>query len=224
MKIELNRVFVIAGLFLALSSCSPPKQETETISDSDELPGKNINPDEGGIKVSKINLGLEISSFIPDNYSILDSVRGDLNLDKIPDLIIVLKKNGEDSLSDVIDHPEKRPLMILIQDNNGKFKRAKRNDNTVYCVDCGGVMGDPYAGITIKDGYFSVEHYGGSSWRWTRVITYKYSKEVNDWFLHKDGSESFHASDPEKIESKIKTKKDFGKVKFDQFDIYKENN
>ena len=81
-------------------------------------------------------------------------------------------------------------------------------------------MGDPFMGIKIKNGYFSVEHYGGSSWRWTRIITYKYSKQDKEWFLHKDGSESFHASEPQKVETKIKTTKDFGQIKFEEFDIY----
>jgi hypothetical protein len=76
--------------------------------------------------------------------------------------------------------------------------------------------------IVIKNGYFSVEHYGGSAWRWTRIITYKYSKEENNWFLYKDGGESFNAGDPEKVEKTVRTTKDFGKVLFKDFDIYKE--
>ncbi len=103
----------------------------------------------------------------------------------------------------------------------GTFKVVARNDNTVYCIDCGGMMGDPFQGITIKKGYFSVEHCGGSAWRWTRIITYKYSKAENYWFLYKDGSDNFHTSEPEKVECKIRTTKNFGKIPFDKFDIYK---
>ena len=161
-------------------------------------------------------------TFVPKDYSILDTATGNLNLDEYPDMILVLKKNGEEKTSDVVDHPEKRPLLILVGQPDGTFKLVARNDNTVYCVDCGGMMGDPYQGITIKNGYFSVEHYGGSAWRWTRIITYKYSKAENYWFLHKDGSDSFHATEPEKVESEILTTKNFGKVPFDKFDIYKE--
>jgi hypothetical protein len=40
--------------------------------------------------------------------------------------------------------------------------------------------------------------------------------------LHKDGGENFHASDPDKSETKIKTTKDFGKLSVEQFDIYKD--
>lgn len=40
------------------------------------------------------------------------------------------------------------------------------------------------------------------------------------WYLHKDGGNSFHATEPEKTTTKIRTTKDFGKVKFEEFDIY----
>jgi hypothetical protein len=92
----------------------------------------------------------------------------------------------------------------------------------VLCVDCGGVMGDPFMQVVIKNGYFSIEHYGGSGWRWTRTITFKYSPADSYWYLHKDGNSSFHSADPDKVTTKIKTIKDFGKLPFDKFDVYKE--
>jgi hypothetical protein len=85
------------------------------------------------------------------------------------------------------------------------------------------MMGDPFQEVVIKKGFFSIEHYGGSGWRWTRTITFKYTADDNNWYLFKDGGDSFHASDPEKVTTKIRTTKDFGKVRFDKFDIYKEN-
>jgi hypothetical protein len=169
------------------------------------------------------DLPLGFSQFIPQDYSMLDTASGDLNLDSYPDIILILKKNGEDTTSDVIEHPEKRPLLILTGQADGLYKLAARNDNAVYCVDCGGIMGDPYTGITIKKGYFSVEHEGGSSWRWTRIITFKYSPADHCWYLYKDGGDSFHTSDPENIKTTVKTTKNFGKVPFNKFDIYKED-
>jgi len=212
-------------LLLTLLSCNQsPRQEkiTAIVLTADTLTSTDNSLKKELFKQVVDNLTSELLEFLPTNYSVLDTVSGDLNLDGINDYILVLKKNGEDTLSNVIDNPEKRPLLILLRDKNNKLKLVRRNDNTVYCIDCGGMMGDPFMGITIKNGYFSVEHYGGSAWRWTRIITYKYSKQDNEWFLHKDGSESFHASEPEKVESNIKTIKDFGNVKFEEFDIYKE--
>ena len=211
-------------LLLTLLSCNQSqRQENITAITTDTLTSSDSPLKRESFKQVVDNLPSELLEFVPSNYSVLDTLSGDLNLDEINDYILVLKKNGEDTLSNVIDNPERRPLLILLRDKNNKLKFAKRNDNTVYCIDCGGVMGDPFMGLTIKNGYFSVEHYGGSAWRWTRIITYKYSKQENDWFLHKDGSESFHASEPEKVESNIRTTKDFGKIKFTEFDIYKED-
>ncbi|MCG9793256.1 hypothetical protein [Flavobacterium algicola] len=174
------------------------------------------------VKEEVNDLTENIKDFIPENYSVLDAVSGNLNLDSYNDMILVLKKNHEEKTSDVIENPEKRPLLILIGAPNDKYKLVERNDKSVYCIDCGGMMGDPYTGITIKKGFFSVEHYGGSAWRWTRIITYKYSKEHNNWFLQQDGGESFNAGDHKKVEKTIKTTKDFGKVLFKDFDIYAE--
>ena len=163
-----------------------------------------------------------LSAYIPKGFTALDTSSGDLNHDQYPDMILVLKENGEDSTSDVIDHPTRRPLLVLIGHSGPGYKLAARNDNAVYCVDCGGVMGDPFTGVTVKNGYFSVEHYGGSGWRWTRIITFKYSPADNYWYLHKDGGDTYHVSDPNNAETKVKTTKDFGKLPFDKFDIYKE--
>jgi len=165
-----------------------------------------------------------LSQFMLDGYSILDTVSGDLNLDQYMDMIMVLKKDGEDSTSSVIDHPERRPLFILIGQADKTYKLAARNDNTVLCVDCGGMMGDPFMQVVIKKGYFSIEHNGGSSWRWTRIVTFKYSPPDNYWYLHKDGEENFHASEPEStMTTNVRTAKDFGIVRFNEFDIYKED-
>jgi len=179
-------------------------------------------PPEKPNKVEVKHLAENIKDFVPENYMVLDTVSGDLNLDDYNDMIMVLKKNDEEKTSDVIDNPEKRPLLILIGELNNKYKLAERNDNSVYCVDCGGMMGDPYMRTVIKKGYFSVEHYGGSGSRWSRITTYKYSKEKNNWFLHKDGGENFNVSDLDKIEKWIRTTKDFGIVPFKDFNIYKE--
>lgn len=161
----------------------------------------------------------QAAQFIPEGYGPLDFEQGDLNLDQLNDLVLVLRKNGEDSLSDVIDNPSERPLLLLIGQPDLTYKLAARNDQVVMCFDCGGVFGDPYSGITIKKGYFSVEHYGGSNWRWTRIITFKYSTKIKNWLLYKDGRESFHTSDPDHVETEVRLVKDFGMVPFEKFSL-----
>jgi len=170
----------------------------------------------------EVKVPTALKKYIPAGFEALNLTKGDLNRDAFGDIILVLKKKGEEKTSDVIDHPEKRPLLILLGQADHSYKLAARSNNSVYCVDCGGIMGDPFMGITIKNGYFSVEHYGGSGHRWTRIVTFKYSPAEKNWFLFKDGGERFHATAPEEVKTEVKTAKNFGKISFQQFDIYKE--
>lgn len=154
----------------------------------------------------------KITSFIPSGYSVLDSRTGDLNKDNYPDAILILKANEEETNEDLA-----RPLMLLTGTASGNYKLIARNDSIVLCKGCGGIFGDPYDGITIKNGYFSVEHYGGSSWRWTRIITFKYDLRSRSFKLHRDAGTSYHTSDPNKYEDHINNKEDYGKVTFTEF-------
>lgn len=157
-----------------------------------------------------------LNRLLEEGYTVLDTASGDLNLDAYPDKILILKKNGEDSLSGAL-----RPLLILAGREHGQYVFETRNDSVVMCRDCGGVFGDPYEHTTIKKGYFSVEHYGGSNWRWTRIITFKYLKSTNHWVLHRDAGVSFHTSDPDKQEEIITNKADFDKLPFEKFSYEK---
>jgi len=159
---------------------------------------------------------------LPAGYVVLNATRGDLNRDATPDWLVVLNKPDEAKTSDVVDHPTKRPLLLFVGGPGGTYTLAARSDNAVYCVDCGGMMGDPFMGLTIKNGYFTVEHYGGSAQRWTRYVTFKYDPATRTWLLHRDGSEQFHALDPEHGTTTAKTTKNFGRVPFTKFDIYQE--
>ncbi len=157
-----------------------------------------------------------IKAFIPAGFSILDSLSGNLNLDNYPDMILILKINGEDSLFEI-----NRPLLILTGQENKTYKLETRNDSVVLCRSCGGVFGDPYESSVIKNGYFSIQHYGGSNWRWTRIITFKYNKEKNNWVLHRDAGESFHTSAPDKTEKIVTNKNDFDVLSFEKFNNVK---
>ena len=148
-----------------------------------------------------------IEKFIPNDYKILDQADGDLNGDKIADKIVIIKLRKELASS------ECRPVLILIQ-QNGQFLLKVCNDSAVLSWDEGGVYGDPYHGITINFPYFSIEHFGGSGWRWNQSITFKYDISTDDWYLDKVKNEWWHLSKPDSIQYKIMTSKDFGIVKF----------
>jgi hypothetical protein len=108
--------------------------------------------------------------------------------------------------------------MILTREMSGKLKLAKSNNQAVYCKSCGGAFGDPFAGVEVKRGQFTVNNYGGSAWRWSESYQFNYSRRDKTWQLVRAVSESFHASDPNKIKTKILTAKNFGKINLADFD------
>ncbi len=164
---------------------------------------------------------LSLTEILPSGYEILDSVSGDLNKDEYKDMIIILKHNHEDSLSRNSEYAIKRETLILLGTENGYTINA-RNSNAVYCANCGGPMGDPFVGVSIQNGSFSIQHYGGGVWRWGRVSTFT-QNSPGKWVLSKDENETFSTENPEATKEKIiTTPKEFGVITFEQYDIDKE--
>jgi hypothetical protein len=162
-----------------------------------------------------------IDKFIPTGYSILFQGAGDLNLDGITDKILILRKNGEDTLS-TIENPVKRKLLILSGQQDKSFKLESENDNVIYFYGYDLNFKDAFVDLIIKPGQFSVDHYGGFAQRWGRTTTFKYNTADKTFYLAKDEFSTFDATDEKKTtKEKIHTEKDFGKVTVDKFDIYK---
>lgn len=67
----------------------------------------------------------KLKDFIPLGYQLLSKTVGNLNHDSIPDIILVLKKFGEDTAF----HPApKRPLLIFLGDTEGKYVLSVKNE------------------------------------------------------------------------------------------------
>ncbi len=161
-----------------------------------------------------------VQPHIPSNHKILYLVEGDLNRDNDLDILLALMHEKEADASNTGKNID-RPLLLLVNTGNGRYRLAARNNKAIYCYSCGGVYGDPFLRMVVKNGYFTIEHYGGSAWRWTHLITFKYNTKKRNWFLHRVGGESYHTSNPDKRTKNMKTVKDFGIVPFNQYDIYK---
>jgi hypothetical protein len=233
---------LLVGFFLlatvALSSCGNSgnkKTRTDAIKDTHtttttqttsykkETAGSGTR--EEILRQSEITgLPASLAAFVPDGYTAIDTTGGDLNKDQYRDMIMVLKKNGEESPADDVGGAPKRPLLVLTGQPDGGYKQAAKNENVVLAIDMGGMMGDPFQGIAVKNGFFTVEHYGGSAWRWETQTTFRYSVADDTWLLHKEWRHSFHAASEDDADDKehSKTVKDFGKVRFEDYDVYKE--
>jgi len=162
-----------------------------------------------------IILPQKISKFIPTGYALIDTAMGDLNLDKYRDIILVLKTIGEDTAMDATEY--KRPLLLLLGHADKTFTIAARNDNVVYCYQCGGVFGDPYSGVEIRKGFFTVHHFGGSNDRWSNDISFQYSTTGKAWYLYKIVDKGWNVFSMDKVETRVQTRKNFGVVSFEKY-------
>jgi hypothetical protein len=167
-----------------------------------------------------VEVPVEVKPFVEQRTKPIALESADLNGDGLKDYILVLQRENP-PLKDENDFPKnQRPLLILVRGADNKLTETKRNETIVMCSECGGMMGDPFAGVTVAKNTFTVNHYGGSAWRWSADYKFNYSRIDKTWQLVRIEKTSFHASDPEKtLKRKIMTPpKHFGKVDIADFD------
>ncbi|HTI92361.1 MAG TPA: hypothetical protein VL727_17320 [Puia sp.] len=205
------------------SGKSPQKQDSTPISDSltskapeDTSHYTFAHADDYEDRMP-INLPPSLANLVPKGYSVLDTASGDLNLDSLPDMILILHRTDEAASNSDLTTSQ-RPLLILTGQPDHSLKLATQNNNAVLCRQCGGQMGDPYQRTVIKKGYFSLEFYGGAAERWEEIITFKYAPTDSTWYLHKFSKTTFDAADEKaRHNTDIISEKDFGKISFNEF-------
>lgn len=145
------------------------------------------------VQAQEKKLPKELSPFVTPGNEMLDFIKADLNGDSRMDYVLILKSAGEDTLTfDNENWDAGRPLLLITRQADNKLKLALTNEDVVLCRHCGGAMGDPYMGITAKAGEFTLDFYGGSSWKWGNTLTFRYDKLKKGWYLQKDVQTSSH--------------------------------
>lgn len=156
----------------------------------------------------------ELKPFIPAHAELYFHDIADLNGDGREDAVLVVE-----SAATADGDSGQRTLLIAIRQADGKLKVVKQNDKAVYCRVCGGTMGDPLVGVDVKARAITIEHYGGSGWRWGNTISFAYSRRDDTWQLVRVEEYSFHFSNPDKVKSRTyKPPRDFGKIDIADFD------
>ncbi|HYW73251.1 MAG TPA: hypothetical protein VE961_19680 [Pyrinomonadaceae bacterium] len=170
------------------------------------------------LTAQELKIPAEVAPFIDSGAKAIALEKSDLNGDGRDDFILVLEKENPAKNSE--DFPiNQRPLLILLRGADGKLTAAKRNEKIVMCSQCGGVFGDPFEGVIAGPGTFSVEHYGGSSWRWKYSYKFNYSRIDKTWELVRVEEVNYHTSNPDKATTKIYTPpRHFGKIDIADFD------
>lgn len=161
----------------------------------------------------------EVRSFVEVGTLPIAIEQADLNGDGRMDVLLVLEKQKA-AKSDPDIEEGQRPLLILVREPGGALTLRKRNEKVVYCSSCGGAMGDPFIGVDTARNAFTVQHYGGSAWRWSVDYAFRYSRRDDTWQLTLVEQKSFHALDPDdQVNVKAyKPPKHFGKIDIADFD------
>jgi hypothetical protein len=107
---------------------------------------------------------------VPEHYSIVDTVTGDLDKDGRKELVVAFntsKENGVDGVP--------RELIIYKLETNG-WAIWKKSRQALYGSRDGGMMGDPFGQIKIENGTLLISQNGGSSWKWDHTDRYRYQE------------------------------------------------
>ncbi len=112
---------------------------------------------------------------IPENYSIVDTVSGDLDKDTIKELVVAYNTAPENEIDGV------QRELIIYKIKNGKWTEWKKSNEALYGSRDGGMMGDPYGQMEIINGTLLISQNGGSSWKWG--FTDKYRFQNGEFYL-----------------------------------------
>ncbi|NLK56579.1 MAG: hypothetical protein GX292_03390, partial [Bacteroidales bacterium] len=130
--------------------------------------------------------GKDVESFIPKDWTLLDSVQGDLNKDNCKDLVLVIQHKDSVQLDENSELTQPRMLLILFY-NKAKnlYNLAEKSESFILPHD-DSYMTDPYVGMSISNkGVLTIEFeffatmgsYGSST------SSYKFRYQNNEFAL-----------------------------------------
>jgi hypothetical protein len=170
-----------------------------------------------GASVDVIDMPPELKRLVGKGESLLAYASADLNGDGLRDVVFIVESKAPSTKPQ--EEEGLRTLKIAVRSADGALKVVKQNGRVVYCRSCGGAFGDPFDSLEASGKRFTIHHYGGSGWRWANAYTFAYSKRESTWQLVRVEESSFHASDPDKMESKThRPPRSFGKIDIVEFD------
>jgi len=116
------------------------------------------------------------------NADILMQKTGDLDNDGINEKVEVI------NTSETTEYGTVREIRISKFRNNS-WEEWKSSKNAILNSEEGGMMGDPFQEIEIKNGILLISFYGGSSWKWSYRDKYRFQN--NEFQLIGHESHSF---------------------------------
>ncbi len=167
----------------------PAESETR---ENDQADGKNTPEDIFRVPTLP-DTGSKLMDFVPEGWTLWDSVELDFNEDKIPDYVGVLDTTLPDTEDEIMtDYMIPRILFAIASDKTGQYHLDFQDINLIRTRYEGGVFGDPYEPLTAEGTSFTTHAFGGSAWKWSEADTYTYDEGV--WY--RTGSESTYGYGP----------------------------
>ncbi|MDP4269630.1 MAG: hypothetical protein Q8909_05840 [Bacteroidota bacterium] len=175
-----------------------------------------------------LGFGMHISLFaqktpVTPGYQLIDSVIGDLDKDGINELVAAY--NIREGLK---ENDNFHRAIIIYKLSSGKWILWKKSEQALFMSQDGGMMGDPYSGMDIKNGILAIYQEGGSSWKWSQSDKYRY--QDGDFYLigysnnYGKPCEYFEMIDFNLSTGKLIYKKEYERCENSPQEIYKREN
>ncbi|UYB53831.1 hypothetical protein OCJ37_07785 [Xanthomonas sp. AM6] len=130
------------------------------------------------------DLPADVLRQLPAGYLPLAQQRADLDADGRADYLVALQQRGEAER----EPAPARPLLIFVQQADGHYRLAARNDRVVLKRDDGGQC-DPFTDsdepFAVKGRFFTVQNSVSCGQHWSDYITFRYLPERKTWMFHK---------------------------------------
>lgn len=110
---------------------------------------------------------------IPSKYQPIKEVYGDLDKDTISEKVVVYNMSNQEDEINGVDRE-----VIIFKKDKEKWVIWQRSTTAVGNSKDGGMMGDPFEDIEIRNGVLLISQSGGSSWKWGHTDKYRYQNHT----------------------------------------------
>lgn len=122
--------------------------------------------------------------------AVIAVAKGDLDKDGISEKVEIKNSDEEEKETGEIT----RAINIFKKDGSS-WKLWHSSTGPVLSNESGGMMGDPFAGVSVERGCIVISHYGGAADRWE--FTDRYRFQNGDWYLIGESNNTFLSFNPD---------------------------
>lgn len=167
---EKGRAIIWVAIVSLLCACASSENP-----ESDEITETTVNAtDEAEVGTNELHTEMPAVE-VPEGFDVLAETEGDLDGDGISEKVVIYNTNREGDLG------IEREMHIYV-DDDGIWSLWHTSVGPVMASESGGTLGDPFEGISIHHGTLVINHFGGSSDRWSYTHEFAYSEE-HEWRL-----------------------------------------